>query len=75
MLLYQGQVREEALRQQRVTQSELRAALRQNGFPDLAQVGAVVLETDGSFSVLPSRDAGAAWALHDVQGVAGRAAR
>jgi uncharacterized membrane protein YcaP (DUF421 family) len=37
---------------ERVTEDELRAAIRGQGIADLAQVEAVVLETDGSFNVL-----------------------
>lgn len=52
MLLYRGQLLPEALRKARVTDAEVRAAVRAAGFGSLARVRAVVLETDGSFSVL-----------------------
>jgi uncharacterized membrane protein YcaP (DUF421 family) len=52
MLLYRGEFLRAALRQARVTDAEVRAALRSAGFGSVAQVRAVVLETDGSFSVV-----------------------
>lgn len=38
----------------RVAEVEIRAALRENGIADAESVFAVVLETDGTFSVIPS---------------------
>jgi uncharacterized membrane protein YcaP (DUF421 family) len=52
ILAYRGEIRSEALRDQRVTRDEVLAALRSSGIADLEQVGAVVLETDGSLSVI-----------------------
>ena len=60
MLLYDGKCLTAALRQARVTDDELRAAIRSAGVESMDQVRAVVLETDGSFSVVqPSKDADA----------------
>jgi uncharacterized membrane protein YcaP (DUF421 family) len=56
MLLYRGDCLPRALRQARVTENEVRAAVRSAGFARLDDVGAVVLETDGSFSVVPKTD-------------------
>src|SRR5690606_19097125 len=62
-----GEVRHDALRRERLTVEEIHQALRQSGVADLRQVAAVVLETDGSLSVVG--DAGAdASALADVAG-------
>jgi uncharacterized membrane protein YcaP (DUF421 family) len=69
LLLYQGVICEVLLRQERVTRSELQGALRQNGMADIAQAGAVVLETDGSFSVIPRWDGPKPWALQGVRGL------
>ncbi|MGE3539650.1 MAG: DUF421 domain-containing protein [Candidatus Tectimicrobiota bacterium] len=52
LLYYQGQHLEHAMRHERVAPDEIRAAVRSAGISDLAHVHAVVLETDGSFSVL-----------------------
>lgn len=67
LLLFQGQLRPEALRQERVTHGELRAALRAQGITALEDVEAVVLETDGSFSVVKQRGSSTS-ALADVKG-------
>jgi uncharacterized membrane protein YcaP (DUF421 family) len=52
MLLYQGQLQHEALCQERVTEGEVRAALRAQGISAVEDAEAVVLETDGSFSII-----------------------
>ncbi|MCH8531891.1 MAG: DUF421 domain-containing protein [Saccharospirillum sp.] len=52
MLLYSGEFLPSALRQARVTENEVRAAVRSSGIDSLEKVRAVVLETDGSFSVV-----------------------
>ena len=54
LLLFEGRMLEGALRQERVLPSEVRAAVRAQGIADLATVRAVVLETDGSLSVVRS---------------------
>ncbi len=53
MLVYRGDFLPAALMDQRVTREEVMAVLRAQGRTDLRDVLAVVLETDGSFSVLP----------------------
>ncbi len=57
MLAYQGQLLPQAMKKARVTESEITAAIRSQGLPGLQETQAVVLETDGSFSVLPHREA------------------
>jgi uncharacterized membrane protein YcaP (DUF421 family) len=52
LLLHQGQFLKAAMRAQRVTHAEILAALRSSGTRDVGQVAAVVLETDGSLSVI-----------------------
>ncbi len=52
LLLFRGQLLHDALRRQRVTEGEVRAALRQSGHGELEAAEAVVLETDGTFSVV-----------------------
>lgn len=56
LLAYRGALAREALRAQRVTEDELHAAVRGAGLSGLEDAAAVVLETDGSFSVI--RDLG-----------------
>lgn len=52
LLLYQGALLPAALRVARVTEDEVRSAVRGAGFANMGAVEAVVLETDGSFSVV-----------------------
>lgn len=52
MLYYKGQLLPAAMRKARVTEEEVRSAVRSNGIAALDEVEAVVLETDGSFSVV-----------------------
>jgi uncharacterized membrane protein YcaP (DUF421 family) len=66
MLLYQGELLRTAMRRARVTEDEVRVAVRAAGIHDLNDIEAVVLETDASFSVLKKGDAGQASSLADV---------
>lgn len=66
VLFDSGLFLEPALRAQRVTHSEIRAAVRSAGCGALEDVSAVVLETDGSFSVITLARAGSRSALDDV---------
>ena len=52
LLLHRGAVLPAALRQARITEDEVRAAVRAAGFSSLEDAEAVVLETDGSLSVV-----------------------
>jgi len=52
LLLYQGQMLGSAMRVARVTEDEVRSAIRSSGFSAIDEVEAVILETDGSFSVI-----------------------
>ena len=65
MLLYHGQFLEDALRRERVAKEEVRSAIRSQGIAALDAVEAVVLETDGTFSVVHRSDR-APTALQDV---------
>jgi uncharacterized membrane protein YcaP (DUF421 family) len=61
LLFHQGNYLHTALRRERVTPDEILAAIRQSGTAQPADVSAVVLETDGSFTVIagsPSADTG-----------------
>jgi uncharacterized membrane protein YcaP (DUF421 family) len=68
LLLHQGQLLPDALRGQRVTESEVLASVRGAGIARLDDVEAVVLETDGSISVIPRPSHGPATSLRDVPG-------
>ncbi len=52
LLLYQGQLQHQVLKRERVTEGEVLAALRGSGIGAIENVDAVVLETNGSFSVI-----------------------
>lgn len=52
LLVHRGRPLDEALRDQRVSEVEVLQAVRQQGFASVEDVHAVVLETDGSFSVI-----------------------
>lgn len=70
LLLHRGVFQEDALRRERVTRSEVRAAIRAQGVGAVEAVEAVVLETDGTFSVIEKVEHGTS-ALTDVNGFPG----
>lgn len=51
LVLYRGRFLDDALREERVTQSEVRQVIRQQGHASVGAVAWVALETDGSLSV------------------------
>ncbi|CAN5381635.1 DUF421 domain-containing protein [soil metagenome] len=66
LLLDKGEYLTDALRRQRVDESEVRAAIRAAGFAAIEEIEAVVLETDGTFSVVKHLADGSRSALQDV---------
>lgn len=54
LLYYEGIALEDALKGERVTESEVLHAARDAGHRSLSEVAAVVLESDGTLSVLPA---------------------
>jgi uncharacterized membrane protein YcaP (DUF421 family) len=52
LLAHGGQFLDDALRRQRVTREEVVAALRSSGMTEISQAETVILETDGSISVI-----------------------
>jgi uncharacterized membrane protein YcaP (DUF421 family) len=67
LLLHRGELLPDRLAAQRVSPEEVRQAVRSQGIGGLELVAAVVLETDGSLSVIPATDTGSASALTDVR--------
>ena len=63
VLLADGEVRPAALRANRLTESQLMQAVRSGGYGDIALVGAVVLEPNGTLSVIGRDSLGAGGAL------------
>ncbi len=70
VLLQAGEIRHEALRKNRLTEAEVRQAVRMQGIGDISRVGAVVLETNGTLSVIPTGQYGNGSAMDEVRGVA-----
>lgn len=66
LLVRDGAMQHEVMKRERVTAGEVRQALRSQGIGSVEQVAAVVLETDGSFSVVPRSSAGSGSALTDA---------
>lgn len=52
IIFYKGEFLCQAMKEERVTQEEVLVAIRKNGLSSQQEVEAVVLETDGKFSVL-----------------------
>ena len=66
LLLQDGRLCREAMRRHRVTEGELHAAVRSRGHASLDGIAAVVLETDGTFSVITEGVGGDRRAMADV---------
>ncbi len=58
LLLYQGELRRDAMLKERVTEAEILAALRGADIAEPREAAAVVLETDGTMSVISRSTAG-----------------
>ncbi|HEY6744354.1 MAG TPA: YetF domain-containing protein [Mycobacteriales bacterium] len=56
LVLYRGRLLPDALRRERLTESEVFQVLRQQGKAAVADVPALVFETDGSFSLVSDTD-------------------
>lgn len=57
-LLSDGVIDQQALADERVTEDEVMAAVRGSGYGSTDDIVCVVLETDGSISVIPGKQAG-----------------
>lgn len=68
LLFRQGEFLPERMKRARVTESEVMQALRSSGTLALEDVAGVVLETNGSFSVVKASGAKGRTSLDDVQG-------
>lgn len=56
LLAHDGRYVAAAMRKQRVTEDEISAALRASGKSDISKISSVVLETDGSMTVVPKAE-------------------
>lgn len=69
LLLSDGRMRDDAMKKVRITKDEIRAAIRRKGIGSLDKVAAVILESDGSLSVISREKIGSGSALDGVDGV------
>lgn len=67
LLYFEGRFLNQALRRERVTEAEVRAAVRSQGLSKMESVAAVVLETDGSLTVLRNQDDQALTSLKGIK--------
>ena len=65
VVLWQGEMLPDALRAARLSESEVRQAIRSSGRGDVSTVAAVVLETDGTLSVIGDEALGNGSALEE----------
>ncbi|MGY2066124.1 DUF421 domain-containing protein [Blastococcus sp. SYSU DS0619] len=68
LVLRNGEPVHDRMREVRVGIDEIRQAIRSSGAGDLADVAAVVLESDGSLSVIPAKKYGSGSALEGIAG-------
>jgi len=52
LVLFKGEFLKDALKKERVTENEIRSVLRENGVTSIADVEAVVMESNGKFTVV-----------------------
>jgi uncharacterized membrane protein YcaP (DUF421 family) len=69
LLMRRGRFLRDAMHAQRVTEDEILSAVREEGVEDLEEVEAVVLETNGAFSVVHDATPAKSSSLRDVPGV------
>ena len=72
LLLDKGEFLTETMRRERVAESEIRAAIRSSGAAAVEEIEAVVLETDGSLSVVKKSAGDSRSALEDVSRLPGK---
>ena len=66
LLVHKGEFLLDAMKRERVTKEEVRAAMRSQGFSAVEEVEAVVLETTSDISVVPQPSGESASTLADV---------
>jgi len=68
LLLHSGNFLHQAMQRERITEEEIRAAIRNRGVTSIDAVDSVVLETDGSLSVVWKELPGESRSVEDVPG-------
>lgn len=66
-IVAEGELLVRTIREQRLTPAEVMQAIRRSGVGGLELVGAVVIETDGTLSVIPHSQLGSRSAVADVR--------
>lgn len=69
LIVDNGTIIDDAIASQRISHAQVRQAARSSGMGSVALVGAMVVETDGSLSVISTEQLGDRTALSDVSGV------
>lgn len=59
VVFFEGKVLTDSMRRQGIAQEDIYAVIRENGYPDSEDVGAVVFESSGKLSVIPRAPGGA----------------
>ena len=73
LLAFEGRALQDAMRRQRVTDVEIDAAIRDAGLPGVREAYAVVLETEGTLTVVPRHEETDRYeSLRHVEGVPDR---
>ena len=68
LLLHRGEIRVDTAKDQRVTREEILSAVRSAHLGSLDEIDSVVLETDGTFSIVWQKIDGKRSTLNDVRG-------
>ncbi len=68
LIVHRGAFLNGAMKRERITREEVMAVLRSNGVAQVGSADAVVLETDGSLSVLSKAEPGSGGTLTNVRG-------
>ncbi len=66
LLYHDGEFLRGAMKSERITEEEILQTVRNNSMGSLSEVEAIVLETDGEFSVIPKSETGAESILSNV---------
>lgn len=56
LVAFRGRLLPDAMRSERVTEEEIEVAVRKHGLPAIGRAWAVVIETDGTLTVVPRRE-------------------
>lgn len=68
LLLYKGELFEQAMKKERITIEEIHSVARENGFQNLQSIDAIILETTGDIVIIPKIDSDEPTStLEDVQ--------